>query len=76
MGEKDNQSREERRQYKRIHKNFILTYYDKDNPDHKYEITQLKNISMGGLCFVTSQGYNADTNLAIVLDSHPVDSGV
>ena len=45
MGKKDNQPEEERSQYKRINKNFILTYYDKDNPDHKYEMVPAEDIS-------------------------------
>ena len=35
----------ERRQNRRVQKNFILKYFDMSNPKEKYEITQLKNIS-------------------------------
>jgi c-di-GMP-binding flagellar brake protein YcgR len=51
----DKRSYEERRKYKRIKKNFILTYFLQDKPSQKHEITQLKNISKGGMCFVSSQ---------------------
>jgi len=61
------QSVPERRRYKRINKNFIMTYFDVKNPSHKFEITQLKNIGMGGMCFVTSKPYLPDTVLGVEL---------
>ena len=61
------ESNEERRQYARIKKSFILSYYDPENPDHKIEITQLKNISFGGMCFITGQNYEPSTKLGIEL---------
>jgi hypothetical protein len=45
---------EEKRAFKRINKHFLLTYFLKTNPAEKFEITQLKNISLGGVCFITS----------------------
>ena len=63
----NNESNEERRQYERINKSFILSYFDQANPDHKFEITQLKNISFGGMCFITGQCYERSTNLSIEL---------
>ena len=61
------QSEEERRQYERIKKSFILSYYDPETPDYKFEITQLKNISFGGMCFITGQNYEPSTKLGIEL---------
>jgi len=58
---------EERRKYVRIKKNFILSYFDVKIPDIKYEVTQLKNISMGGMCFVTTQKFDSDKILGIEL---------
>ncbi|VAW13039.1 hypothetical protein MNBD_BACTEROID05-679 [hydrothermal vent metagenome] len=58
---------DERRVYKRIDKNFILTYYDKADPSRKYELTQLKNISMGGMCFITTQAYVPSSKMGIEL---------
>ena len=58
---------QERRKYKRISKHFILTYFDKGNPSQKKEITQLKNISMGGICFVTSQRFDSGTQMGVEL---------
>ena len=63
----DNESNKERRQYERINKSFILSYYDQAIPDHKFEITQLKNISFGGICFITSQCYESSTKLGVEL---------
>ena len=58
---------EERRRHKRIHKTFILTYFVLTDPDKKYEITQLKNISLGGLCFITSKPYEPSVKLGVEL---------
>ena len=60
-------SGDNRRQYQRIHKNFILTYFEKDDPTKKYEITQLKNISLGGICFITSKAFAPSTLIGIEL---------
>ena len=58
---------EERRQYERIKKSFLLSYFDPQHPDEKFEITQLKNISLGGMCFVTTCGFKPGTRLGIEL---------
>src|SRR3989338_4968041 len=57
----------ERRAYVRINKNFILTYYDSAKRQEKFEITQLKNISLGGLCFITSKPLAVGAQLHIDL---------
>jgi len=57
----------ERRQYKRIKKHFILTYFDLAHPDVRHEASQLKNISMGGMCLITSQPFADNTTLGIEL---------
>ena len=62
-----NESNEDRRQYKRINRSFILSYFDKEQPDQKIEITQLKNISLGGICFITTQSFEPSTKLGIEL---------
>ena len=58
---------EEKRRHKRLNKNFIMTYYEKSKPNEKYEMTQLKNISMGGMCFVTTQEFKPGTVVCIDL---------
>ncbi len=57
----------ERRQYKRIKKHFILTYYDSAHPDEKFGASQLKNISLGGMCLITAKEFPEKTLLAIEL---------
>ncbi|MBF0521742.1 MAG: PilZ domain-containing protein [Candidatus Omnitrophica bacterium] len=57
----------ERRTHRRINKNFILNYFEKDNPSTKIELTQLKNISKGGLCFITTKAYPPSTKIAMEL---------
>ena len=57
----------ERRQHKRVDKNFILKYFDLTNPNEKHEVTQLKNISQGGICFITSFMIPVNTKLGIEL---------
>ena len=57
----------ERRRHKRIRRNFILTYFEKNDPSQKYEITQLKNISAGGMCFVTTQQFAPKTLISVEL---------
>ena len=59
--------RKDRRKYHRIEKNFILTYFFVGSAEHKYEITQLKNISKGGMCFITSYAIPGGTPLKIEL---------
>ena len=57
----------ERRRHVRINKNFIMTYCQKSNPEKKIEITQLKNISLGGMCFITTCKFEPSTPLHIEL---------
>ena len=61
------QSNIERRRYKRINKTFVLHYFEKSAPSKQFEITQLKNIGMGGMCFITTQKYASGTHLGIQL---------
>ncbi len=57
----------ERRHYIRIEKHFIISYYDLNDPAVRHNISQLKNISLGGMCFITSQGYATATKMGIEL---------
>ncbi len=59
----------ERRKNKRIKKHFLLSYYLKENPEDKHEMTQLKNISLGGLCFITTRPYAPGTVIGIDLNT-------
>ncbi len=64
---KDDEIRGERRKYLRIKKHFILSFYDKKDPTTKHEVSQLKNISLGGSCFITVHPYEPLTKLVIEL---------
>jgi len=50
-------NQQERRKYIRIKKSFILKFHLKRAPEQEFEITQLKNISKGGMCFITAKAY-------------------
>jgi hypothetical protein len=63
----EEQKNSERRQHKRLDKNLILIYYEKNSPTQKYEITQLKNISKGGMCFISSRAIEPLTQLTVEL---------
>ena len=58
---------QDRRRSRRIRKHFILSYFEKEHPDCRHELTQLKNISHGGMCFITSQKFNLGIKLGIEL---------
>jgi len=55
----------ERRQYKRIKKNFIVRYFERNHPEIKYEATQLKNISIGGMCLITQKPFSPACELIV-----------
>ncbi|MBF0478897.1 MAG: PilZ domain-containing protein [Candidatus Omnitrophica bacterium] len=59
----------DRRHYPRFQKNFILKYFPKDNPADKIETTQLKNISFGGMCFITCRRFDKGTELLLELQT-------
>jgi len=67
FGKDDQGKKSERRGGERIKKSFILTYFDPDKPKQKIEITQLKNISRGGMCFVTTKKFESGKKLGIEL---------
>ncbi len=60
---------QERRQYKRIEKHFILSYYATDHPEHRFAATQIKNISGGGMCLITEQTFTPGTILELEVKS-------
>jgi hypothetical protein len=60
-------SNSERRQFVRIKKNYIIRFSDSSNPSLKFEISQVENISKGGMCFTSTMNIAAGTNLTIEL---------
>lgn len=57
----------ERRSSIRVKKHYIIRFSQKDNPSLKYEVSQVENISKGGLCFSSSFSFAPGTVLAIEL---------
>ena len=63
----NNWSQKERRQYIRIQKPLFISYTLEKDPLKKQEVTQLKNISVGGMCFLSNAKLEAQSNIAIEL---------
>lgn len=59
----------EKRKYKRFKKNFLLRYFDVRTPENKTELTQLKNISQGGMCFITAQPFEIGIRMGVALNT-------
>ncbi len=59
----------EKRKHKRFSRNYILSYREADNPDKKHAVTQLKNISEGGICFITDDAFKPGTVLILELNT-------
>ncbi|MBF0387290.1 MAG: PilZ domain-containing protein [Candidatus Omnitrophica bacterium] len=57
----------ERRQFIRIEKHFILRFYLKVNPALEFEISQIENISKGGLCFTSTLSFKKDDLVVVEL---------
>jgi len=67
MKKKNENENIERRKYIRMSKNFILSYNIKGKPSITHKVSQLKNISKGGICLITKQSYDPSTLLTIEL---------
>ncbi len=57
----------ERRQFVRIKKNYIIRFYIKANPSLKFEMSQIENISKGGICFTSTMAITPGDVLSIEL---------
>lgn len=57
----------ERRQFARIKKHYIIRFAQKNNLSLKYEVSQVENISKGGMSFSSAISFPADTELMIEL---------
>ena len=62
-----NPPQHERRQHPRIEKHFIITYYDLDKSDAEHFISQVKNISRGGICFSSSLAFTPGCRLQAMI---------
>lgn len=54
----------ERRKHPRIHGRFIVSYRILQESDH-IDITQTKNVSLGGMLLTTNRHFSSGTNLAL-----------
>jgi len=57
----------DRRRFTRIYRNFILSYYEKNNAAQKYDISQVNNISRGGVNFIAVRPFDINTKLCLEL---------
>ena len=60
------EKKDERRKYERVEKHFILSYKVRGK-EEKHEVSQIKNISEGGMLFTTSKDFLPQTILEIEL---------
>ena len=65
----------ERRRHARVSGRFIVSYRILENADST-DITQTKNISLGGMLLTTNRDFDTGTNLALEIrlpfDPHPI----
>ncbi|MBF0504016.1 MAG: PilZ domain-containing protein [Candidatus Omnitrophica bacterium] len=57
----------ERRQFTRIYRNFILSYHEKGKAASKQDVSQINNISRGGLSFVSTHPIKPKTVVVLKL---------
>jgi len=60
---------QERRKFERLKRKFVVSYHSVDEPTASFDISQIKDISLGGMRFITSRGYVPDTTLSIELQT-------
>ncbi len=72
----DEWTNEERRRYQRIEKHFIISYYEQSDPEKKHHISQIKNISLGGMCFVATRSFEKMSKISIELKTPYLDDTV
>ena len=76
MSEESSKGPQERRKHIRVDRSFILTYVDKRTPNVKNEITQLRNISRGGMCFVATRPFELSMELIIEMRTPFTTGGI
>ncbi|MBF0121872.1 MAG: PilZ domain-containing protein [Candidatus Omnitrophica bacterium] len=57
----------ERREFARIKKHFVIRFVQKNNLTVKYEVSQVENISRGGMSFSSGITFTPDAELLIEL---------
>ncbi len=61
------ESFKDRRQHVRIYRNYILSYHLKGKGNIKYEMSQVNNISKGGINFIAAAPFDPGSELVIEL---------
>jgi PilZ domain len=62
-----NNSSDERRKYLRIYRNFIMSYHEKGKSIIKHNVSQVNNVSKGGLSFILTHPLKAGSVVTIDL---------
>jgi c-di-GMP-binding flagellar brake protein YcgR len=66
----------ERRKQPRINGRFIVSYRILEETDNTIDISQTRNLSLGGMLLTTNRNFNPGTSLAIEIrlpfDPHPI----
>jgi hypothetical protein len=65
-----NNSSNERRKYLRIYRNFIMSYHEKGKSIVKHHVSQVNNVSKGGLSF--SSTYPLKEGIVVIIDLKPL----
>jgi len=63
----DNNSGANKRKYVRLERNFMMSYRQKGSDD-EYDMTNINNISKGGLYFYSNEFYPAGTLLELLIN--------
>ena len=58
----------EKRRHVRVTKRFYFVYYEKMGPQNRCDSSGIRNISQGGMCFLSSQHFSPSA--LIVLEMH------
>ena len=58
---------DERRKHLRIYRNFIMSYHEKGKVIANYNVSQVNNVSKGGLSFSSTQALKEGTIVTIDL---------
>jgi|GEM_PF-4237862 len=57
----------EKRKYPRYEVKFLVKYKEADDSKPKWNVSQVKNLSLGGLAFISAEKYSQETTLVLKL---------
>jgi len=66
----------EQRLHPRIYRNFILSYYEKGQSAPKHDVSQINNISLGGLSFVSTDPLKPQAIVSLDLKTPFVEDSI